>query len=136
MRLGAWYVLAVLADLAVVGGSRAAAESSPGGITWKRGFGKAALWNDGNAEVSTYAARDVRYGIPRASRATLIVVAEDLNREKLVKADRPEGEPRTLRVLKLNHVRSIPTGVYAYNQMLSAFLAADSLDPVKLTMAS
>ncbi|MGH9400001.1 MAG: hypothetical protein ACRD00_06515, partial [Thermoanaerobaculia bacterium] len=41
-----------------------------------------------------------------------------------------------LRVLKLNHVRSIPTGVYAYNQMLSAFLAADSLDPVKLTMAS
>jgi hypothetical protein len=111
--------------------------SVPGtGLAWKSGFGRAAVWNDGNAEVSVYDARDLRYGLPRASRATLIVVAEDLNREKLVKADKPEGEPRTLRVLKLNHVRSIPTGVYVYNQMLSVFLGADRLEPVKLSMAS
>lgn len=104
------------------------------GLAWKPGFGRAAIWNDGNAEVSVYEARDLRYGLPRASRATLIVVAENLNRDKLVKADKPEGEPR--RVLKLNHVRSIPTGVYVYNQMLSVFLGADRLEPVKLTMAS
>jgi hypothetical protein len=105
-------------------------------VLWKAGFGRAPLWNDGNAEVSVYDARDLRYGLLRASRATLIVVAEDLSPNRLVKADHPEAEPRTLRVLKLNHVRSIETGVYVYNQMLSAFLDVESLHPVKLTMAS
>ena len=106
------------------------------GIFWKAGFGRSEIWNDGNAEVSTYQARDVKYGIPRTSRATLIVVAEDLSSEKLVKAGEPAGERRTQRVLKLNHVRSIPTGVYVYQQMLSVFLGADGLEPVKLTVSS
>ena len=106
------------------------------GVTWKPGFGRAAPWNDGKAEVSVYDARDVRYGIPRASRAVLIVVAEDLLADRLVKADRPEGPAALRRVLKLNHVRAIQTGVYAYQQMLSAFLGVDRLEPVKLTMTS
>ncbi|HEV2063849.1 MAG TPA: hypothetical protein VGS00_04810 [Thermoanaerobaculia bacterium] len=127
------YVIALLAALA---GSRAAGQPEPAGVVWKPGFGRASIWNDGNAEVSTYRASDMRYGIPRTSRAALIVVAEDLDRDKLVKVERVGGEPRTLRVLKLNHVRSIQTGVYVYNQMLSAFLAADRLDPVKFTMTS
>jgi hypothetical protein len=113
-----------------------AALPAASGVFWDSGFGRNPLWNDGNAEVSFYEARDVRYGVPRASRAALIVVAEDFNREKLVKADRPEGEPRTQRVLKLNHVRSIRTGVYVYRQMLSVFLGAGHLEPVKLTMTS
>jgi hypothetical protein len=117
----------------------AAASSAPAPRdVWKPGFGTAALWNDGSAEVSTYETVDVKYGIPRTSRAVLIVVAEDLDRARLVKADRPAGEPATLRVLKLNHVRSVPTGVYAYEQMLSAYAAArsDRLDPVKISMTS
>src|SRR5215831_5209928 len=85
-------------------------------LVWKAGFGRAALWNDGNAEVSVYAAKDVKYGAPRDSRAVLIVVAEDLLADRLVKADRPTGPPATRRVLKLNHVRSIVTGVYTYQQ--------------------
>ena len=80
---------------------------------------------------------DVKYGIPRTSRGVLIVVAEDLDRARLVKADHPAGEPVTQRVLKLNHVRSIPTGVYTYQQMLSVFGAAGRCwIPVKLTMTS
>jgi hypothetical protein len=111
--------------------------SSPAdALVWKAGFGRAALWNDGNAEVSIYSAQDPRYGILRASRAVLIVVAEDLLADRLVKADRPAGEPATRRVLKLNQVRSIPTGVYTYQQMLSVFADADRLRPVKLTVAS
>ncbi len=106
------------------------------GLLWKAGFGRSEIWNDGNAEVSTYQARDVKYGIPRTSRAMLIVVAEDLSPERLVKADRPAGEPRTRRALKLNHVRSIPTGVYIYQQMLSVFLGVDQMEPVKLTVSS
>lgn len=111
-----------------------AAPPAPAAV-WKPGFGLAPLWNDGNAEVSRYEATDVRYGIPRTSRAALIVVAEDLRRDRLVKPDRPSAAA-TVRVLKLNHVRSIPTGVYAYQQMLSAFLGADRLDAVKLTVTS
>jgi hypothetical protein len=106
------------------------------GLHWKDGFGRAPIWNDGAAEVSTYRATDLRYGVPRSSQAVLIVVAEDLLPDRLVKADHPELIPRTVRVLKLNHVRSIRTGVYAYQQMLSAFLGADRLNPVKLTMTS
>jgi hypothetical protein len=116
----------------------ATAAAAPGEVTWKPGFGRAPLWNDGAAEVSAYEAIDVKYGIPRTSRAALIVVAEDLIRDRLVKADRPAGEPTTLRVLKLNHVRSVPTGAYTYQQMLSVFASVGSprLDPVKLTMTS
>ncbi len=115
-----------------------AAAASSGEVVWKPGFGLASLWNDGAAEVSLYETSDVKYGIPRTSRAVLIVVAEDLDRARLVKADRPAGEPATLRVLKLNHVRSVPAGVYRYEQMLSVFAAArsDRLDPAKLTMTS
>jgi hypothetical protein len=112
--------------------------AGPSSVVWNSAFGTAPLWNDGAAEVSMYEAVDVKYGIPRTSRASLIVVAEDLDRARLVKADHPTGEPATLRVLKLNHVRSIPTGAYTYQQMLSVFAAARSerLEPVKLTMTS
>ena len=113
--------------------ARGAAENP---VTWKPGFGRAPLWNDGMAEVSVYEARDHLEGSPRTSRAVLIVVAEDLLPDALVKADRPREVPPSRRVLKLNHVRDIPTGVYTYQQMLSAFLGADHLDPVKLTMTS
>jgi hypothetical protein len=118
--------------LALVGAS----PRSGDGIVWASGFGRAPLWNDGNAEVSVYEARDVKYGAPRASRAVLIVVAEDLLQDRLVKPDVPSAEPRTLRVLKLNHVRSIPAGVYAYQQMLSVYAGVDRLEAVKLTVTS
>ena len=115
-----------------------AAAASARDSAWRPGFGLASLWNDGAAEVSTYETIDVKYGIPRTSRAVLIVVAEDLDRARLVKAEKPAGEPETVRVLKLNHVRSIPTGVYTYQQMLSVYSAARSarLDPLKVTMTS
>jgi len=126
-----------LAAVLAVPVSPARAETGTG-LAWRPGFGRAAVWNDGAAEVSVYETVDVEYGIPRTSRGVLIVVAEDLDRARLVKADHPAGEPVTQRVLKLNHVRSIPTGVYTYQQMLSVFGAAgsDALDPVKLTMTS
>ena len=104
-------------------------------VVWNPAFGTDRLWNDGSAEVSAYEARDVLYGVPRTSRAVLIVVAEDLSPAKLVKADDPQPG-KSIRVLKLNHVRSIQTGMYAYEQMLSAFLDAPTLSPVKLSMSS
>jgi hypothetical protein len=114
----------------------AAAAPAAAGPLWDPGFGRNPLWNDGKAEVAVYDARDLRYGLPRSSRAVLIVVAEDLSPSKLVKLDDPRAAASTIRVLKLNHVRSIPTGVYTYQQMLSVFLGAERLDPVKLSVTS
>ena len=111
------------------------AAPAPPSAVWKPGFGLATLWNDGNAEVSEYEAREVVEGSPRVSRAVFIVVAEDFRTDRLVKPDRPGGRD-AIRVLKLNRVRSIPVGVYRYEQMLSAFLGADRLDAVKLTVLS
>jgi hypothetical protein len=116
-------------------GLLAVASVCPADVVWNPAFGSDALWNDGNAEVASYDARDILYGVPRTSRAVLIVVAEDLSPENLVKADAPKAG-RSIRVLKLNHVRSIETGMYAYEQMLSAFLDAPALRPVKLSIAS
>lgn len=115
----------------------AALAAAPAGenVVWKAGFGREALWNDGQAEVSVYEATDRREGRLRASRAILIVVAEDLVADRLVKADDPT-RAKIRRVLKFNHVRSIPTGLYTYQQMLSFFADADRLSPVKLTMTS
>jgi hypothetical protein len=113
----------------------AAVSACAADVIWNPAFGTDPLWNDGNAEVAAYDARDVVYGVPRRSRAVLIVVAEDLSPEKLVKSDAPQPG-KSIRVLKLNHVRSIGTGMYAYEQMLSAFLDAPALAPVKLSIAS
>jgi hypothetical protein len=115
----------------------AALAAAPAGekVVWKAGFGREALWNDGQAEVSVYEATDKREGRLRTSRAVLIVVAEDLLADRLVKADDP-ARAKSRRVLKFNHVRSIPSGLYTYQQMLSFFADADRLSPVKLTMTS
>ena len=115
----------------------AALAAAPAGenVVWKAGFGREALWNDGQAEVSVYEATDRREGRLRASRAILVVVAEDLVADRLVKADDPY-HGKTRRVLKFNHVRSIPTGLYTFEQMLSVFADADRLAPVKLSMTS
>jgi hypothetical protein len=115
----------------------AALAAAPAGenVVWKAGFGREALWNDGQAEVSVYEATDRREGRWRSSRAILVVVAEDLLADRLVKADDP-SRAKTRRVLKFNHLRSIPAGLYTYQQMLSVFADADRLVPVKLTMTS
>jgi len=115
----------------------AALAAAPAGqnVVWKAGFGREAVWNDGQAEVSVYEATDPREGRLRTSRAIFVVVAEDLVAGRLVKADDP-AHAKTRRVLKFNHVRSIPTGLYRYEQMLSVFADVDGLSPLKITMTS
>ena len=125
----------VIAALAAALAALARAPSPEAGVAWNPAFGREALWSDGNAEVAVYNAREVLEGSPRTTREVLIVVAEDLSPATLVKADRPEAG-RTLRVLKFNRIRSVPTGVFRYEQMLSAYLGADRLEPVKLSVAS
>ncbi len=98
-------------------------------------FGSHPLWDDGKAELSLYDVEEPRYGTARRFEARMIVVKEDLLLDTHVKSDRGPIPGQTQEVLKLNHLRLIPTGTYDYHQMLSAYLERPSLQPVKLSMA-
>ncbi len=108
--------------------------SRPAGAA-ERDFAGDPLWDDGKAEFNLYRVEEPRYGKVRKFEARLIVVKEDLRRDSLVKADGGPTPGKTVPVLKLNHVRLIPTGTYDYHQMLSVFLDRSTLQPVKLAMA-
>ncbi|MGF1466471.1 MAG: hypothetical protein ACFCGT_10075 [Sandaracinaceae bacterium] len=137
-RLGALLVLALtLALLGTAGCGRPAAVDPPDrlGAPPETGFLVADLWDDGEAEVASYRVRERRYGSLRAGHATLITVKERFDADLLVKADGPRHE-RTLDAIKLNHVRTTPTGVYTYRQMASVFLARATGSPLKLATGS
>ena len=110
----------------------AGAPAAPGR---SEGFGTDPLWDDGKAEVSLYDVEEPRYGTMRRFEARMIVVKEDLRIDTHVKSDRGPIPGETQEVLKLNHLRVIPTGAYDYHQMLSVHLDRASLRPVKLSMA-
>lgn len=89
------------------------------------GFAADPVWDDGRAEVSIYDGERVIYGAPRPHRAVLVVVKEDHDASTWIKAD-PPFEGRTIvPVLKLHHVREIPTPNYPYFIATSAFVRRD-----------
>jgi hypothetical protein len=88
--------------------------------SWRR----APLWDDGKAEFCVYDVTWARYGHHFDGRALLILVKEPWAPDLNVKADTPR--PDGFDVLKLNHVRDVPTGIYTYHQMASIFMRRDS----------
>jgi hypothetical protein len=78
------------------------------------------IWDDGNAEFCAYEVDWFRYGRLNPGRALMILVKEPWAPDLDVKADRPR--PDGFDVLKLNHVRDVPTGIYTYHQMASVFI--------------
>jgi len=106
----------------------AASPSGPG--AWRHD----PLWDDGNAELCAYEVTWPRYGHLYAGRALLVLVKEPWAPDQNVKADRPR--PGGFDVLKLNHVRDVPTGVYTYHQLASVFLRRDDARLVKLATSS
>ena len=92
-------------------------------------------WADGKAEFSIYGAQIVRYGVPRESEVIHILVREPMDPKQLVK---PEGQPRadSFPVLKLNQILNVPTGLYVYQQMHSAFWRVDNSQLVKFSLTS
>lgn len=108
------------------------AESAPAGgdAAWRT----APLWDDGKAEYCAYRVRWSRYGHRFAGRALLILVKEPWAPDLDVKADTPR--PGGFDVLKLNVVRDVPTGIYAYHQMASLFTRRDTGALVKIAATS
>jgi hypothetical protein len=92
-------------------------------------------WGDGKAEFNIYEAREVRYGQPRPSIVVHIFVRESFAGDDLVKAD-DWKRPGTYSVLKLNQVLYVPTGIYTYQQMHSAFWKTDSGQLIKASLTS
>jgi hypothetical protein len=82
------------------------------------------LWDDGNAEFCAYDVTWARYDHKYAGRALLVVVKEPWAPDLDVKADTPRADG--FDVLKLNHIRDVPTGIYTYHQMASVFMRRDT----------
>ncbi|MEQ9076904.1 MAG: hypothetical protein RLP09_23800 [Sandaracinaceae bacterium] len=112
------------------------APAGPAGAAAESDAFQDAIWDDGNAEVAGYEVQEPRYGTMRRGWATLIVVKETFDADALIKADGPVAPAHTVEVLKLNHVRTTPTGVYTYRQMGSVFVERASLRPLKLVTSS
>ncbi len=79
-------------------------------------------WNRGEAELTSYALEQARYGEIHPGQAVLIFVTEDFSRAKQVKLDRPAAaSDDRVPILKLNATRKFNTGLYPYSMMTSVF---------------
>jgi hypothetical protein len=99
-------------------------------------FAQSAVWDDGQAEFSVYDGVGKFEGRERNFEAKIIVVKEDFVRDLLVKSDEGPVPGETFTVLKMNYLHDVPTGIYAFHQMVSVFFERESLRPVKLAMSS
>lgn len=100
------------------------------GATWRLD----PVWDDGNAEFCAYEVDWQRYGRANPGSAQLVAVKEPWAPDLQVKADSPR--PDGFEVIKLNHVRDVPTGIYTYHQMASTFIRRDSGALQKLAVTS
>lgn len=100
--------------------ARSGAAPAGGDAAWRR----SPLWDDGKAEFCAYGITWARYGRHYEGSALLILVKEPWAPDLDVKADTPRKNG--FDVLKLNHVRDVPTGIYTYHQMASVYTRRDS----------
>jgi hypothetical protein len=86
------------------------------------------IWGDGQGELSAYRLTMPRYKQLRQGVAITIFVTESFSNSLRVKADPGRHAPGDeFPVMKLNLIKDYQTGIYDYNDMLSAFV---SLSPV------
>ncbi len=89
-------------------------------------------WFAGNAEITSYALEQARYGELRSGTAVLIYVTEPFLAGKQVKAD--GNSPENISVLKLNATKNFLTGIYPYSIMSSTFYPlADNQHAIKVS---
>ncbi|MFL6235286.1 MAG: hypothetical protein ACJ76N_19280 [Thermoanaerobaculia bacterium] len=127
LMLAIW---AIRSDSGHDGYVSAAPLAEGGDGTWRR----SPVWDDGKAEVCAYEVTWSHYGRRYDGRALLVLVKEPWAPDLDVKADAPR--PDGFDVLKLNHVRDVPTGVYTYHQMASLYTRRDSGALQKLAATS
>ena len=100
-------------------------------------FVESEIWDDGQAEVTTYDATRIVDGEARAYTQTDIVVKEDLDAETLVKAGSIDVERVVLPVFKFAQIATIPAPAYSYHYLATAFVVRQfPRQLVKLTVGS
>src|SRR3954453_12372150 len=87
-------------------------------------------WGDGKAEFNIYDAQIVREGAPRPCEVLQVLVREQFDPKQFVKSDKP-NQPDAIAVLKLNQILHVPTGLFVYQQMHSAFWRVDNAQLLK-----
>lgn len=92
------------------------------------------IWDDGNAEFCAYEIEWFRYGRLNPGRALMVLVKEPWAPDLDVKADRQRLDG--FDVIKLNHIRDVPTGIYTYHQMASTFIQRQTGKLQKLSATS
>lgn len=83
------------------------------------------FWDDGLAEVATYAAERVIYNQPRTFEYTQITVKEDFNKEYNVKTDDYKRKD-LFPVMKVNQFCRIPSDNYPYHFLTSLFFRREN----------
>jgi len=78
-----------------------------------------AYWYQGEAEITSYALEQARYGEIRKGTAVLVYVTEPFLKSDQVKADQESS--KNIPVLKLNATKNFTTGIYPYSIMQSVF---------------
>lgn len=100
-------------------------------------------WGDGKAELAAYDLTFPRYNQLRKGIAVTIFVTEQFSNTLRVKAEPGRHGPGDeFPVMKLNLVKDYQTGIYDYNDMLSAFVSLAPVNnrpaatPTKLSFSS
>jgi hypothetical protein len=122
--------IGLVARIAAAAPRPVTAAARAGDPAWRQ----AAAWDDGAAELCAYEVTWPRYGHSFTGRALLVLVKEPWAPDLDVKADTPR--PDGFDVLKLNHIRDVPTGVYTYHQMASVQFRRDDAALVKIAATS
>ncbi|SNR48531.1 hypothetical protein SAMN04488009_2126 [Maribacter sedimenticola] len=92
-------------------------------------------WYSGNAEITSYALEQARYGELRNGKAVMIYVTEPFLPDLQVKAD--QKSPINIPVLKLNATKNYLTGIYPYSIMTSSFYPVhDNQHALKLSFSA
>ena len=84
-------------------------------------FWQKAMWEDGLAEVNTYALSQARYGTKYPGTGTLIAVRETMDPSRAVKSRDGSGVP----VIKAMLQRHFVTGSYPYHQSATALIGRE-----------
>ena len=103
----------------------------PGADTWAR----AALWDDGQAEIATYEARRSAFGAQRPYETTFITVKETFTTDTWTKAESEPPAAKAIEVLKQNQVENWIADNYPCHATTTVAVdRADASRLLKLTM--
>ncbi len=115
----------------------AVTSENPNSIATKKELSKEfkEYWYAGEAEITSYALEQARYGELREGNAVLVYVTEPFNADKQVKADL--NSDINIPVLKLNRTKKYLTGIYPYSIMSSSFYPVyDDQQALKVTFSA